>query len=755
MFPTLGYHVDLTRPGSLSTVRKAIDTGKRIVIGFHKALQKGSSTRSTVSDFWETGCEAVIKDISDQGDAKCVFVEGVRRVRICAIRADKGLYSCDFEPIGELEFEMTDHLGELAMYLQSLALGLESTAAFSPMVKPRTSGDLGRFVDTIAFKIASTSKERIRLLRATDTRKRIEMLHMILTHLVERENERIAEQTVKEMAGQQSGGSTATITTNRPEAPVDVKDSEVKRLTDLVAAAGMSDEAKAIASGELQRLQLMSTSSSEYNVTVTYLDILAGLPWSKMSEDRVDIEEARRVLDEDHYGLQEPKERILEFLAVRKLTAKNGGAILCFTGPPGVGKTSLGRSIAKATGRVFIRTSLGGVRDEAEIRGHRRTYISALPGRILQELRKADVRNPVFMLDEIDKLSKDVHGDPASALLEALDSEQNFAFKDNYLGAGFDLSQTFFIGTANDVYGMPPALRDRLEIVEIPGYSAMAKSHIARKYLIPKQKEKNGLADRDIVILDEAIDHIIGSYTSEAGVRVLERCCGSIFRKLAVYAAAERDVPSTVDTRMVKELLGPPKLFVQKMADKPLVGTSTGLAWSAAGGSILFVESALIPGSGGLEMTGNLGQILQESAQVAHTWILTNAKRFGMDTGSLEKKTIRIHLPAGAIPKDGPSAGLAMVVSVFSLLFNIPARNDIAMTGEISLRGKVMPVGGIVEKLLAAHRAGIREIILPKDNTDSLTEVPEEVAREMRIHLVDQLDEVLDIALVERKEIAT
>jgi ATP-dependent Lon protease len=391
------------------------------------------------------------------------------------------------------------------------------------------------------------------------------------------------------------------------------------------------------------------------------------------------------------------------------------------------------------------------VRDEAEIRGHRRTYIGALPGRILQEMRKAGTRNPVFMLDEIDKLNNDrVHGDPAAALLEVLDAEQNFAFKDNYLGVGFDLSQIFFIGTANDVYGLPPALRDRLEIVELPGYSAFAKAHIARRHLIPKQKEKNGLANHDIGILDEALDHIIGAYTSEAGVRVLERCCGTVFRKLAVHAADGRAVPSPVDAKMVKELLGPPKLFAQKMGSEPVVGTSTGLAWSAAGGSILFVESALVPGSGGVKTTGNLGQILQESAQVAHTWIMANAERFGVDLKPLGKKTIRIHLPAGATPKDGPSAGVALAVSVVSLLSGVPVRNDVAMTGEISLRGKVMPVGGVVEKLLAAHRGGIREVILPRDNADSVAEIPKEVAGEMKIHLVDRLDEAMDIALVGR-----
>jgi ATP-dependent Lon protease len=561
----------------------------------------------------------------------------------------------------------------------------------------------------------------------------------------------MAEQAAKDATEKQTGSSVSGTGGRTEAAAVDAKDMEVQRLKRLLQEAEMPEEARAVASNELKRLQMMSTSTADYSVTVTYLDVMASLPWSKTSVDKMDIDEARRVLNDDHYGLKEPKERILEFLAVRKLTAKSSGAILCFAGPPGVGKTSLGQSIARAMGRVFIRTSFGGVRDEAEIRGHRRTYIGALPGRILQEMRKAKIKNPVFMLDEIDKLGRESsHGDPASALLEVLDPEQNCAFKDNYLGLGFDLSQVFFIGTANDTYGMPPALRDRLEIVELPGYSAFAKAKIARSHLIPRQQEKNGLSGRDVEITDDGLEHIIESYTSEAGVRTLERHCGSIFRKLAVYAAADRDIPNPVDSDMVRALLGPPKLFAERMAKSPKVGISTGLAWSAGGGSILFIESEVVPGEGKIELTGNLGQVIQESAKAAHTWIRANAKELGIDPDVANKTSIHVHIPAGGTPKDGPSAGVALAVSVTSLLSKIPVRHDIAMTGEISLRGRVMPVGGIVEKLLAAHRAGIREVIIPQDNRDSLTEIPEEIAGEMKIHLVDQLKDALDIALLVR-----
>lgn len=747
LFPGLAHHVDLARPGSLAAVKESLNAGKHIILGF---FRRADAQKAAMADIWEVGCEAVVKSVSDlQGNAKRVFLEGVRRVRICAVSSDHDLLSCAFVPVDEPAFEMTDHLGELAMYLQSLAFGLESTTSFPPMAKPKDHKELSKFVDAVANRIASSGEEKIRLLRAADARKRIEMLHMVLAQLVERENERLAEQAAKDVEERPVGSAAPVAAAGRTEtASADPKDMEIQRLRRLLQEAEMPEEARTVASNELKRLQMMSPSLGDFSVTVNYLDVMASLPWSKASADKLDIDEARRILDEDHYGLKEPKERILEFLAVRKLTAKGGGAILCLVGPPGTGKTSLGKSVARATGRVFIRTSFGGVRDEAEIRGHRRTYIGALPGRILQEMRKAKVKNPVFMLDEMDKLAKDHQGDPAAALLEVLDPEQNSTFKDNYLGLGFDLSQVFFIGTANDVYGMPPALRDRLEIVELPGYSAFAKARIARGHLIPRQQERNGLAGRDIEITDDGLGHIINAYTSEAGVRTLERCCGSIFRKLAVYAAAERDMPGPVDADMVRALLGPPKLFADKMADEPGIGISTGLAWSAHGGSILFIESVGVPGEGKVELTGNVGQVLQESAKAAHTWIRANAGLLGIDGTVADKTAIHAHIPAGATPKDGPSAGVALTASMVSLLSKVPVRNDIAMTGEISLRGRVMPVGGIVEKLLAAHRAGIREAIIPKDNSDSLAEVPEEVAKEMKIHLVDRLKDALDIALM-------
>jgi ATP-dependent Lon protease len=754
LFPGLMFHVDLSRPASLAAIDSvSAQSGCRLALGFYK---DNDAQRTDMDSLWDVGCEAEIRAVTDlQDGAKRVFLEGIRRIKFCSCLPSSGdSFFCIFNHVEEPLFELTEHLRELATDLQDKAVSLEQTVAFQPLARPKTSADLGRLIDTVASSIPATGRDKISILRAADARKRIEILHMVLANMVERENERLAEQESKEAAEKEAAEKEASRKAAHVparDAAKDHRSAEIVRLQNMLRDAGLPDEAGAAAADELKRLQGIPPGTGEYSTTMTYLTVLASLPWSKSSQDKMDMDEARRILDEDHYGLKEPKERILEFLAVRKLTGKNGGAILCFAGPPGVGKTSLGQSIAKAMGRVFIRTSLCGVRDEAEIRGHRRTYIGSMPGRILQEMRKAKVRNPVFMLDEVDKLvSASMHGDPSAALLEVLDPEQNHAFKDNYLELGFDLSQVFFIGTANDIHGMLPALRDRLEIVELPGYSAFAKSRIASEHLIPRQREKNGLLSHGVEITDEALTHIIGSYTHESGVRTLERCCGSIFRKLAVHAASGRDVPNPVDVAMVKRLLGPPKLFAERMAEAPQVGTSTGLAWSPCGGSILFIESTLVPGKGGIETTGNLGQVLQESAQVAHTWTMANAARFGIDTDLLEKRTIRVHMPAGATPKDGPSAGVALVASIVSLLVGRAVRNNVAMTGEISLRGRLLPVGGIVEKILAAHRAGIREAVVPKGNADSLLDVPEEVMSEMEIHPLESLDDVLGVVLVDR-----
>jgi ATP-dependent Lon protease len=474
------------------------------------------------------------------------------------------------------------------------------------------------------------------------------------------------------------------------------------------------------------------------------------MPWSISTEDKIDIQEARNILNADHYDLEKVKKRILEYLAVRKLKADKKGPILCLVGPPGVGKTSLGKSIAKAVGRKFVRVSLGGVRDEAEIRGHRRTYVGSLPGRIIQGVKRAGTNNPVFVLDEIDKLGHDFRGDPSSALLEVLDPEQNNSFSDHYLEVPFDLSRVMFIATANILDPVPAALRDRLEILELPGYTRNEKSMIARQFLIPKQIEEHGMSDAQLSFDDSSVSEIIDSYTREAGVRNLEREVGSVCRGVAVKVAeGEATEKLEITAERVPDYLGPQK-FISEMAERTSVpGVATGLAWTAVGGDILFIEATRMPGKSALMLTGQLGDVMKESAQAATSFVRARAKAFGVDENFLEKADLHIHVPAGAISKDGPSAGVTMFVALTSMLTGIPVRADVAMTGEITLRGNVLPVGGIKEKLLAAHRAGIKRVILPERNKKDIVDVPDEVKRDLEILHVTRMDEVLPLVLTQ------
>lgn len=546
----------------------------------------------------------------------------------------------------------------------------------------------------------------------------------------------------------------------------DEQAAEVEEFRQKIEAARMPEEAEKMARRELDRLSRLPTAAAEYGVIRTYLEWLTSLPWSIMTEDNLDINHARQVLDQDHYGLEEVKERILEFLAVRKLRQERRdelskaededairrvreGVILCFVGPPGVGKTSLGRSIARALGRKFIRISLGGVRDEAEIRGHRRTYIGAMPGRIIQAIRRVESRNPVFMLDEVDKLTFDFHGDPASALLEVLDPEQNVEFRDHYLEVGFDLSQVMFITTANLLDPIPAPLRDRMEIIQLSGYTENEKLEIAKGYLIPRQLKENGLRPSEVNFSDEALRMIIRSYTREAGVRNLEREIGAINRKVVTGIAEGKRRRVKVTPTLVRKYLGKPRFFsTEEIAERTAIaGVATGLAYTPTGGDILFIEATRMPGSKGFKLTGSLGDVMQESAHAALSYVRSRADKLGIDPNFFEKTDIHLHVPTGSQPKDGPSAGVTMATALVSLISSRPVRSDIGMTGEITLRGQVLPVGGIKEKVLAAHRAGLKTVILPRRNKADLEDLPDEVKKDIKFVFVDTVDQVIEIAL--------
>jgi ATP-dependent Lon protease len=546
----------------------------------------------------------------------------------------------------------------------------------------------------------------------------------------------------------------------------DEQTAEIEEYRKKIEEAGLPNDAQKEALRELDRLSRMPTQAAEYSVIKTYLDWLVDLPWDKLSEDNLDIEHARQVLDEDHYDLQEVKNRILEYLAVRKLAherdgeletepegirhedfQKSAGAILCFVGPPGVGKTSLGQSIARALGRQFTRMSLGGMRDEAEIRGHRRTYIGAMPGRIIQAIKRTGTRNPVFMLDEVDKIGMDWRGDPASALLEVLDPEQNRVFRDHYLDVDFDLSDVIFITTANQMEPIPPPLRDRMEILTLDGYTEYEKVRIAQEYLVPRQRRANRLREEEISFTEPAIRTIIRDYTREAGVRNLEREIGSVCRKVAVKVAAGEVEHAQVTPELAREYLGKPKVFFEAALRTDVPGVATGLAWTPTGGDVLFVEATKMRGKGGLTITGQLGKVMEESVRIAYSYVRAKAPELGVDESLFEENDFHVHVPEGAIPKDGPSAGVTMVSALVSLLTGRLVHAEVGMTGEITLRGQVLPIGGTKHKVLAAHRAGLSTVVLPRRNEADLDELPDDIRDEMNFVLVERIDEMLDAAL--------
>ncbi len=682
-----------------------------------------------------------------------VEVEGHERGRAVQIKAGEGCWMATIRRLPDV----VDTPSKLKSLLGRLTILIDQYSQQYPNVEVRhafRTQDPAHITDLLADSLKFDVEVKQELLETTSVAERITKLIELLQLEIEKSqldreiNNRVKRQMEK---AQREYYLNEKIKAIHKELGRKDEKAELDELKQKIDEAGMSTEAYEKAMNELKRLEQMPPMSAETTVSRNYIDWLLATPWKNMTEEIRDLQFAENVLHEDHYGLEKIKERILEYLAVRQLVENPKGTILCFVGPPGVGKTSLGRSIARATGRNFVRLSLGGVRDEAEVRGHRRTYIGALPGQIIQMMRKAGTINPLFMLDELDKLGVDFRGDPSAALLEVLDPEQNFMFRDHYLDVDYDLSKVMFIATANVTHTIPPALQDRLEILRLPGYTEYEKLQIAKRHLIPKQLKSTGLKSEQITLVDSGLRRIVQYYTREAGVRNLEREIGAICRKVArklVNADVDREsFRETVDEQEVKTYLGPEKFRPGMANERSEVGLATGLAWTEMGGEVLQIEVTLMPGTGKLTLTGKLGDVMQESAQAAISYVRARATALNVPTDFHKNFDIHIHIPEGAIPKDGPSAGITMATALISAVSAIPVRCDVAMTGEITLRGKILPIGGVKEKLLAAHRAGITTLLLPKENQKDLVDVPEDVLRDLTIELVDSMDEVMRVAL--------
>ncbi len=754
LFPGAIIPIDVGRRKSVRLVEDAI-AKERPVIGI--LTQKDARTEDPGSgDLYLVGCAArILKVIKLAKDNFSVILQGVSRFEVSTFDGAEPFLSAKVRSVPDPTSSDVE-LDALVMNLKDIA---KRVVKLMPEL-PKEAGALvdsvteaGHLADLITSHLELEVGEKQDVLETFDLKTRTRKVLQFLSRQLEvlKVRERINTQVQEEMGrNQREYVLRQQLKAIKEElGELDDGGGDLDEFGEKITKAKMPDEAEKVARKQLDRLKGMQPSSAEYTVTRTYLEWLVELPWSISTDDHIELAEVRKCLDEDHYDLDKVKKRIVEYMAVRKLKNDKKGPILCLVGPPGVGKTSLGRSVARAIGRKFGRISLGGVRDEAEIRGHRRTYVGSLPGRIIQGVKKAGTNNPVFVLDEIDKLGHDFRGDPASALLEVLDPEQNNTFSDHYLEVTFDLSKVLFIATANQLDPIPWALRDRLEIIELPGYTRQEKKMIARKFLVPKQLDDHGLTTERCEITDDAIFEVVDSYTREAGVRNLEREIGSVFRAIAVKVAEGQSKDhEVISPEVVEEVLGPKK-FVSEVADRTSEpGVATGLAWTAVGGDILFIEATRMPGKGKLILTGQLGDVMKESVTAALSFVRGRAAALGLDPGNfLENVDLHVHVPAGAVPKDGPSAGVTMYTALVSLLTGVPVRPDVAMTGEITLRGNVLQIGGLKEKLLAAHRAGIKRVIIPDRNVKDLIDVPDEVKKEMEILSVKRMDEVLALAL--------
>lgn len=755
VYPSMVLHLDVGREKSVKALERAMVDDSMILLCSQSEINIEEPAKE---DIYRIGTIAKVRQMLKLPNGTIrVLVEGVLRAEIVEYLVNDEYYEVTAKELPEQE--ITDP--EIDALMRSVLSQFEHYINLSKKVTPETLAAVsdidepGRLADVICSHLSLKIKDKQEILETVDVRERLEKMLNILNN--EREvlelERKISQRVKKQMEKTQKEYylREQMKAIQKELGDKEGRAGEVDDLRNQLTEAELPEKVREKVEKEIDRLEKMPATSAEGGVIRNYIDWLLGLPWSKNTDDDLDLDKAEEILNEDHFGLEKPKERVLEYLAVQKLVKKLKGPILCLVGPPGVGKTSIARSIARSMGRQFIRISLGGVRDEAEIRGHRRTYVGAMPGRIIQGMKNAGTNNPVFLLDEIDKMAMDFRGDPASALLEVLDPEQNSTFSDHFIEVPFDLSNVMFVTTANAVHNIPRPLLDRMEVLYIPGYTEIEKLQIAKKYLLPKQKRDHGLEEEQLVVDEDALMKIVREYTREAGVRNLEQQVAGMNRKAAKKIVSDPTTPVHVTEENLKDYLGPSKFRYNVAEEKDQIGAVTGLAWTEVGGDTLVIEVTVMPGTGKLTLTGKLGDVMKESAQAAFSYTRTRADVFGIAPDFHEKNDIHIHIPEGAIPKDGPSAGITMATALISALTNIPVSRVVAMTGEITLRGRVLPIGGLKEKALAAHRAGIRTILLPQDNEKDIIEIPESVRAEMTFIPVSHMDQVLEHALVKNK----
>jgi len=753
VFPHMVVPLFVGRQKSIRALEEAMNKQKFILLA---AQREAKTNEPAEEDIYRVGTLGTVVQLLRLPDGTVkVLVEGKKRARIQRYLEETEYFLVVAEEIDEQCEKST----EVEALIRSVNSTFENYVKLNKKIPPEmimsvaSIDDPARLADTIVAHLGVKLEDKQALLEITNPAERLEKVlgHMRSEIEILEVEKRIRTRVKKQMEKTQKEYylNEQMRAIQKELGEKDEFKNEIQELEDKIKQKKLSAEAKEKAEKELKKLKMMSPMSAEATVVRNYIDWIISLPWNEFTEDKLDIKEAEKVLEEDHFGLEKVKQRILEYLAVQSLTAQTKGPILCLVGPPGVGKTSLGKSIARATGRKFVRVSLGGVRDEAEIRGHRRTYIGALPGKVIQCMKKAGSSNPVFLLDEVDKMSTDFRGDPSSALLEVLDPEQNSSFNDHYLDVDYDLSKVMFITTANTLERIPRPLQDRMEIIRIAGYTDLEKLNIAKRYLVSKQRESNGLGTENLDLSDNALLHIIRHYTKEAGVRNLEREIASICRKVAVEVLKkDRNTRVQVTGKTLPKLLGPPRYRFGRAEGEQKVGVATGLAWTELGGELLATEVTVMPGKGKLIITGRLGDVMQESAQAALSYVRSRAEELGLERDFYQRVDIHIHVPEGATPKDGPSAGITMATSLVSALIRTAVRHDLAMTGEVTLRGRILPIGGLKEKVLAAHRGGIKTVLIPAENEKDIKEIPTTILKSVTIRLVDHMDQVLRQALV-------